>query len=104
MEQFTLIIKFETEEKNKDRFLQELINLFHQLHKNEENFVKASIHQNEHNKNEILVYEVWKNISFEDFITIQLKKQYALEWEKLLVEMDIKREPKVYSTLANFNS
>lgn len=100
MEQFTLFIKFTASKENHKAFKEELQKLFSIIQK-EENFVSSILHQNIQKEEEFLVYEVW-NDNIEHFLNVQMKKPFVLEWEKLLLEMDIKREPAVYSSFAQF--
>ena len=102
MEQFTLMVKFTTNTENHEKFKQELLNLFDTINK-EENLVSAILHQNIQKQEEFLVYEIW-NDNIEHFLNVQLKKPYAIEWEKLLVAMDIKREPSVYIPFGKFGT
>lgn len=102
MEQFTLTVKFTANTENKEKFKQELLNLFETINK-EENFISAILHQNIQKQEEFLVYETW-NDNIEHFMNVQLKKPYALEWEKLLDKMDIQREPAVYTPFGKFGS
>ena len=100
MEQFTLTVKFTASEKNAAQFKQELLTLF-EIINGEENFESATLHQNLQKPEEFLVYEIW-NDSVEHFMNVQLKKPYVLEWEKLLADMDIKREHTVYTSIGQF--
>lgn len=102
MEQLTLSIRFTASPENKDTFKQALITLFNTISK-EKNFVNATLHQGLDKKEEFLVYETW-NDTPEHFIKVQMKEPYAVEWEKLLIRMDIKREPAAYTPFANFGT
>lgn len=99
MGEFILTVKFTVDITNREKFKEELQKLFSQIKKDEKDFVKAYLHENLHKEEEFLVYEVWNNMTFENFMNVQLKKDYALEWEKLMIEMNVKREPNVYQIL-----
>jgi quinol monooxygenase YgiN len=94
MEQFTLTVKFTAKKENQEQFKQELIKLFDIINE-EENLVSAVIHQNIQKPEEFLVYEIW-NDTVEHFLNVHLKKPYAQEWDQLLLDMDVLREPSIY--------
>ncbi|WP_421939867.1 putative quinol monooxygenase [Pedobacter sp.] len=100
MEQFTLAIKFTAKPDNYKQFKKALTDLFETV-RLQPNFVEATIHQNIQKAEEFFVYEVW-NENIEHFMNVTLKQPYALEWEKLLVDMGIVREPAVYESIAEF--
>jgi len=102
MDQFTLTVKFTANTENHEQFRQELVALF-DIVKNEENFVSGVLHQNIQKQEEFLVYEIW-NDNVEHFLNVQLKKPYAIAWDKLLAEMDIKREPAIYTAFAKLGT
>jgi quinol monooxygenase YgiN len=102
MEQFTLMIKFTATKENHLKFKEELLKFF-ALIEGEENFVSSILHQNLQKEEEYMVYEVW-NDNIEHFMTVQMKKPFVLEWEQLLVDMGIKREPAVYSSIGKFGA
>jgi len=100
MEKFTLAIKFTARPDNHEQFKQALTDLFETVSQ-QENFVHATIHQNIQKAEEFLVYEVW-NEDIDHFMNVTLKQPYVLEWEQLLVDMEIVREPSVYQSFAKF--
>lgn len=100
MEQFTLAIKFTTKPDNYEQFKKALADLFETVSQ-QENFVQATIHQNIQKAEEFFVYEVW-NENIEHFMNVTLKQPYVLEWEQLLLDMEIEREPSVYQSFAKF--
>ncbi|MDQ8141470.1 antibiotic biosynthesis monooxygenase [Chryseobacterium sp. CFS15] len=100
MEKFTLAIKFIAKQDNYEQFKQALTDLF-AIVSQQENFVHSTIHQNIQKPEEFLVYEVW-NEEVEHFMNVTLKQPYVLEWEQLLVDMEIVREPSVYQSFAKF--
>ena len=102
MEQFTLMIKFTATKENHEQFKEELLKLF-TIIKGEANFVSSILHQNMQKEEEYMVYEVW-NDNIENFLNARMEKPFVLEWEKLLVEMDIKREPIVYTPIGRFGA
>ncbi|MFC4209776.1 antibiotic biosynthesis monooxygenase [Pedobacter lithocola] len=102
MEQLTLIIKFTASKENHIKFKEELLKLF-ALIECEENFVSAILHQNMQKEQEYTVYEIW-NDNVGHFLDVQMKRPFVLEWEKLLVDMDIKRDPLVYIPIARFGT
>lgn len=102
MEQFTLMIKFTATKENHIKFKEELLKLFTIIER-EENFVSSIVHQNIQKEEEYMVYEVW-NGNIEDFMNVQMKKPFVLEWEQLLIDMDIKREPAVYNSIGKFGA
>ncbi len=102
MEQLTLSIKFITKPEDTERFRQALSDLFNTISE-EPNFLNATLNQGLQNEEEFLVYETW-NDTFEHFIDVQMKKPYAVEWEKLLLEMDVQREPAAFIPFANFGT
>jgi quinol monooxygenase YgiN len=102
MEQLTLSIKFTTTPENAAQFKQILIDLFVIIN-DEENFVNTTLHQGIANPGEFLVYETW-NYSMEDFLKIQMKKPYVVQFEQVLNEMDIKREPAAFIPFAHFGN
>lgn len=102
MEQFTLMIKFTATKENHEQFKEKLLKLF-TIIKGEPNFVSSILHQNMQKEEEYMVYEVW-NDNIENFLNARMEKPFVLEWEKLLVEMDIKREPIVYTPIGRFGA
>jgi quinol monooxygenase YgiN len=102
MEKLTLSIKFTAKPDNKEAFKQVLIDLFNVIN-NEENFINATLHQGLENKEEFLVYETW-NDTIDHFINVQMKSPYAVEFEKLLDEMEIKREPMAFIPFEYFGT
>lgn len=102
MKQLTLSIKFTAKPENREMFKEVLINLFNTIN-SEPNFVNATLHEGLEKPEEFLVYETW-NDTVEHFITVQMKKAYAVEFEKTLTEMDVKREPAVFTPFAHFGT
>lgn len=102
MEQFTLMIKFTATKENHVKFKEELLKLF-AIIEGEENFVSSVLHQNIQKQEEYMVYEVW-NDNIEHFMNVQMKKPFVLEWEQLLIDMDIQREPVVYNPIGKFGA
>lgn len=100
MENFTLVIKFTAKTENYEEFKEALTNLFQKMDE-QENFVRATIHQNIQNPEEFLVYEVW-NEDIEHFMNVTLKQPHVLEWEQLLLDMEIVRDPAVYHSFADY--
>jgi quinol monooxygenase YgiN len=100
--QLSLSIKFTAKQENIDRFKQALIDLFQTI-SNEKNFVNATLHQDIANPGEFLVYETW-NDNIEHFINMQMKKPYALKWEALLTELEIKRQAGAFVPFARFGN
>ncbi|TQM21086.1 putative quinol monooxygenase [Chryseobacterium aquifrigidense] len=100
MEQFTLAIKFTAKPDNYEQFKKALADLFETVSE-QENFVQATIHQNIQKAEEFFVYEVW-NEDIEHFMNVTLKQPYVLEWEQLLLDLEIQREPSVYQSFAKF--
>lgn len=100
MEQFTLTVKFTAKKENQEQFKEELIKLFNIINE-EENLVSAVIHQNIQQPEEFLVYEIW-NDTVEHFLNVHLNKPYAQQWDQLLVDMDVKREPSIYVPFGKF--
>lgn len=100
MEKFTLAIKFTAKLDNYKQFKKALTELFETVSQHE-NFVQATIHQNIQKVEEFFVYEVW-NEDIEHFMNVTLKQPHVLEWEKLLVDMEIVREPSVYKSFVKF--
>ncbi|WP_159470385.1 putative quinol monooxygenase [Dyadobacter sp. 3J3] len=102
MEQLTLSIKFTAGPESKDRFREGLITLFNIL-KSEPNFINATIHEGIGKPEEFLVYETW-NDTMDSFLKRQMGKTYMVEFESLLQELDVKREPSAYKPLASFGT
>ena len=102
MEQLTLAIKFTTTAENRDNFKTILTELFNTI-SNEQNFVNATINQGIQNQNEFFVYETW-NDNIQDFMAIQMKKEYAVQFEQSLEDLDVIREPAAYVPFAHFGS
>jgi quinol monooxygenase YgiN len=100
MGQFTLAIKFTAKSENHEQFKKALSDLF-EIVSQQKNFVHATIHQNIQKVEEFFVYEVW-NEDIEHFMNVTLKQPYVLQWEQLLVDMEIEREPTVYQAFAHF--
>ena len=100
MEQFTLTVKFTAKTENHERFKKELLSLFDIINQ-EENLVSATVHQNIQKPEEFLVYEIW-NDNVEHFLNVHLKKPYALAWDQLLLDMDVKREPAIYAPIGKY--
>ena len=102
MEQLTLAIKFTTTAENRDNFKTTLTDLFETI-SNEKNFVNATINQGIQNPDEFFVYETW-NDNIQDFLTVQMKKDYVVQFEDLLEKLDVKREPAAYAPIGHFGS
>lgn len=102
MKQFTLMIKFTATKENHLQFKEELLKLF-AIIEGEDNFVSSILHQNLQKEEEYLVYEVW-NDNTEHFMNVQMKKPFVLEWEQLLVDMNIQRDPAVYHPIGKFGA
>lgn len=102
MEQLTLAIKFTTTIENRDTFKDILTNLFETI-SHEKNFVNAIIHQGIQNTNEFFVYENW-NDNIQDFLAVQMKKDFVVQFEQSLIELDVKREPAAYTPFAHFGT
>ncbi|CAM4221178.1 Quinol monooxygenase YgiN [Pedobacter westerhofensis] len=102
MQQLTLAIKFTAPAEKREEFKQILTDLFITI-SNEKNFVNATIHEGIQNINEFLVYETW-NDNLGDFLSIQMKKPYAVQFESTLDALKIVREPAAYSPFAHFGT
>jgi quinol monooxygenase YgiN len=102
MEQLTLSIKFTAKPENANQFKQILVDLFETINK-EPNFINATLHQGIEKPEEFLVYETW-NDNIEHFINVQMKETYAVEFEQLLDELDVKREPAAFTPFAHFGT
>ena len=102
MEQLALAIKFTTTAENRDNFKTILTDLFETI-SNERNFVNATINQGIHNPDEFFVYETW-NDNIQDFLAVQMKKDYVVQFEESLQKLDVKREPAAYVPFAHFGS
>jgi quinol monooxygenase YgiN len=100
MEQLVLSIKFTATEQNKTQFKKILIDLFNTI-SHEPNFVNATLHEGIGKPEEFLVYETW-NDTVEHFLAMQMKQPYAVAFEQMLIDMNIKREPAAYTAFANF--
>lgn len=100
MEKFTLAIKFTAKTDNYEEFKRALSALFEKV-QHEEKFLHSTLHQNINKPEEFFVYEEW-NEDIEHFLNTRFEKPYAEEWEQLLIDMEIKREPSVYQSFAHY--
>jgi quinol monooxygenase YgiN len=88
------------EKSAKQEFIAKLQDVFTHIVK-EETFVEASLVQDMRVPGSILNYEVW-NESPESFMKNQMSKIYRREFEKMIVDLRIERNPAWYSTLAEW--
>jgi quinol monooxygenase YgiN len=96
----TLVVRFRMEKSAKQEFIAKLQDVFTHIVK-EETFVEASLVQDMRDPGSILNYEVW-NESPESFMKDQMSKVYRREFEKMIVDLRIERNPAWYSTLAEW--
>jgi quinol monooxygenase YgiN len=99
-EKITLVVRFRMEKSAKQEFIAKLQDVFTHIVK-EETFVEASLVQDMRDPGSILNYEVW-NESPESFMKDQMSKVYRREFEKMIVDLRIERNPAWYSTLAEW--
>ncbi|KQS36234.1 putative quinol monooxygenase [Pedobacter sp. Leaf194] len=95
-----LNIKFKVSAEKADEFKKVLLDLFDTI-SHERNFVEAKVYQQLGKPGEFLVNETW-NDNIEHFINVQMKKPYALEYEKTLKELKVERTPEAYSILGSW--
>ena len=95
-----LCIKFKTSPENAEEFKNVLIKLFDTI-SHEQNFVTADLHQAVGKPEEFLVYETW-NDTVSHFINVQMKKAYAVEFEKVLKQMNVERFPEAYTSFGHW--
>ncbi|MFC3559087.1 putative quinol monooxygenase [Pedobacter jamesrossensis] len=98
--QLVLNIKFKASPENSEKFRKVLLDLFDTI-SNEPNFVEAKVYQELGKPGEFLVNETW-NDNIEHFLTVQMKKPYALEYEKKLKELNVDRSPAAYKVLGSY--
>ncbi len=65
--------------------------------------INATIHEEPGKLEEFLVYETW-NDTLEHFSNAQMKEPYAVTFEQILIDMDIKLEPAAYIPFAYFGT
>ncbi|MBS7233456.1 antibiotic biosynthesis monooxygenase [Flavobacterium psychroterrae] len=99
-DQLVLSIKFKTTPENAAKFKSVLTNLFDTI-SHEKNFVEATLHQELGKPEEFLVYEVW-NDNIDHFLNVQMKSPYAVEYEKVLKEMNVERSPAAYTAFGHW--
>jgi quinol monooxygenase YgiN len=87
-------------ESAKREFTARLQDVFTHIVK-EDTFVEASLVQDMRDPGSILNYEVW-NESPESFMKNQMSKAYRVEFEKMIVDLNIDRKPAWYSTIADW--
>lgn len=95
-----LCIKFKTSPENAEAFKNVLIQLFDTI-SHEQNFIAADLHQAVGTPEEFLVYETW-NDTVSHFINVQMKKAYAVEFEKVLKQMNVERFPEAYTSFGHW--
>jgi quinol monooxygenase YgiN len=98
-ERITLVVRFRMNESAKREFITKLQEVFTHIVK-EEAFVEASSVQDMRDSESILNYEVW-NESPDSFMENQMSKPYRVDFEKMIVDLDIERTPAWYSTIAD---
>lgn len=96
-----LCIKFKTTPENAEGFKNVLVKLFDTI-SHEQNFVAADLHQAIGKPEEFLVYETW-NDTVSHFINVQMKKTYAVEFEKVLKQMNVERSPEAYTSFGHWS-
>jgi quinol monooxygenase YgiN len=99
-DQLVLSIKFKTTPENAAKFKSVLTKLFDTI-SHEKNFVEATLHQELGKPEEFLVYEVW-NDNMDHFLNVQMKSPYAVEYEKVLKEMNVERFPAAYNAFGHW--
>jgi quinol monooxygenase YgiN len=102
MGNLTLSIKFTAKPENSAQFKRVLHELFKTINA-EPNFINATIHEGLGKPEEFLVYETWDD-NIEHFLSVQMKKPYAVAFEQTLIDMDIQREPLAYTPFAYFGT
>ncbi|KQS36207.1 putative quinol monooxygenase [Pedobacter sp. Leaf194] len=102
MKNLALSIKFIATDENREEFKNILIDLFNVI-ASEEKFIDASIAEEMENPNSIIVYETW-NTTVSEFMEQQMTRAYRIPFEKALVSLDVKREPKVFFTIQEWKS
>lgn len=99
-DRITLVVRFHMDESVKNEFIAKVRDVFTHIVK-EETFVEASLVQDARDPESILNYEVW-NETPESFMKDQMSKAYRAEFEKMIVDLKIKRTPAWYSTIADW--
>jgi len=99
-DRITLVVRFRMNESAKREFTARLQDVFTHIVK-EDTFVEASLVQDMRDPGSILNYEVW-NESPESFMKNQMSKAYRVEFEKMIVDLNIDRKPAWYSTIADW--
>ena len=83
-------------------FKEILTDLFNTI-SDEPTFVNAVLHEGTENAHEILVYETW-NESVEDFLRVQMQRDYRIPFEEALVKWEITREVGIYYPFATWQA
>lgn len=99
-DQLVLSIKFKTTPENAAKFKSILIALFDTI-SHEKNFVHADLHEAIGKPGEFLVYEIW-NDDVPHFLNVQMKSEYAVQFEKTLVDMKVERDPAAYTSFGHW--
>lgn len=94
-DQLILSIRFKSTPENAANFKKVLTDLF-DIISHEKNFVSANLHEAIGKPGEFLVYEIW-NDNIEHFMNVQMKSPYTVDFEKMLEEMNVEREPAAYT-------
>jgi quinol monooxygenase YgiN len=96
-DKITLVVRFRMKESAKQEFTAKLQGVFTHIVK-EETFVEASLVQDMRDPESILNYEVW-NESPQSFMKNQMSKPYRAEFEKMIADLKIDRNPAWYSII-----
>ena len=99
-DQLVLSIKFKTTPQNAAEFKNVLTTLFDTI-SHEKNFVYADLHEAIDKPGEFLVYEVW-NDNIPHFINVQMKSEYAVQFEKTLERLKVARDPAAYTSFGHW--
>ena len=102
MKPIVLVIKFTATPENREQLKPHLIGLFNQICK-EPTFINAILQESIQKPGEALVYETW-NETLEDFMKVQMSKSYYGPFEKVLDQLNVKREPNVYLPFAQWEN
>ncbi|MCC8408254.1 antibiotic biosynthesis monooxygenase [Mucilaginibacter sp. UR6-1] len=99
-DQLILSIRFKSTPENSAKFKIVLTDLFDTI-SHEKNFVSANLHEAIGNPGEFLVYEIW-NDNIEHFMNVQMKSPYAVDFEKVLEELNVERSPAAYEIIGQW--
>jgi quinol monooxygenase YgiN len=101
-DQMVLIVRLGVEKSVRNVVRDNLIELFERI-KDESTFVKATLHEDLEDPEQLLVYEVWRE-SRESFMVNQISKPYRINYEKVLLDLRVERTAQWLKPAGSWNS